>query len=105
MCFYFLATVAFIGSCSSFHTKHSDPIAPVILGKVLSGFAAVGVKGRMAIGIGMMLRGEVGLIFAAIGKSLDVLDAALFSAVVLMVIVTTLLFPSLFKHCLKRCKK
>jgi Kef-type K+ transport system membrane component KefB len=68
---------------------------------VLSGFVAFGVKNRMAIG--MMSRGEVGLIFAAIGKSLGVLDDALFSAVVLMVVVTTLLSPPLFKYCLKRC--
>ena len=76
-----------------------------ILGKVLSGFGAVGAKNRMAIGIGMMPRGEVGLIFAAIGKSLGVLDDALFSAVVLMVVITTLLSPPMFKYCLKRCKE
>jgi Kef-type K+ transport system membrane component KefB len=79
-------------------------LVAAIVGKVLSGFGAFGVKNRMAIGIGMMPRGEVGLIFAAIGKSLDVLDDALFSAVVLMVVVTTLLSPPLFKHCLKRCQ-
>ena len=76
-----------------------------ILGKVFSGYGSFTVKNRMAIGIGMMPRGEVGLIFAAIGKSLGVLDDALFSAVVLMVIVTTLLSPPLFKHCLKKCKE
>ena len=79
-------------------------LVAAIVGKVFSGFGAFGVKNRMAIGIGMMPRGEVGLIFAAIGKSLGVLDDALFSAVVLMVVVTTLLSPPLFKHCLKRCK-
>ena len=80
-------------------------LVAAIIGKVLSGFGSFAVKNRMAIGIGMMPRGEVGLIFAAIGKSLGVLDDALFSAVVLMVIVTTLLSPPLFKHCLKRCKE
>ena len=79
-------------------------LVAAILGKVLSGFGAFGVKNHMAIGIGMMPRGEVGLIFAAIGKSLGVLDDALFSAVVLMVVVTTLLAPPLFKDCLKRCQ-
>ena len=79
-------------------------LVAAIVGKVLSGFGAFGVKNHMAIGIGMMPRGEVGLIFAAIGKSLGVLDDALFSAVVLMVIVTTLLSPPLFKDCLKRCR-
>jgi len=45
----------------------------------------------------MLPRGEVGLIFAAIGKSLGVISDALFSAVVLMVIVTTLIAPPLLK--------
>ena len=74
-----------------------------IIGKVASGFGAFGGSNRFAIGIGMMPRGEVGLIFAAIGKSLGVLDDALFSAVVLMVIVTTLLAPPLLKYCLRHC--
>jgi Kef-type K+ transport system membrane component KefB len=78
-------------------------LVAAILGKLVSGFGALGVKNRWAIGIGMMPRGEVGLIFAAIGKSLGVMNDALFSAVVLMVIVTTLLSPPLFKICLKKC--
>ncbi len=79
-------------------------LAAAIIGKIVSGLGAFGVKNRWAIGLGMMPRGEVGLIFAAMGKSLGVLDDALFSAVVLMVIVTTLLSPPLLKLCLKRCK-
>ena len=79
-------------------------LAAAIVGKVVSGFGVYGSKNRWAVGVGMMPRGEVGLIFAAIGKSLGVLDDALFSAVVLMVIVTTLLSPPLFKYCLRRCK-
>jgi Kef-type K+ transport system membrane component KefB len=78
-------------------------LVAAIIGKVVSGFGAFGGSNRMAIGIGMMPRGEVGLIFAAIGKSLGVLDDALFSAVVLMVVVTTLLSPPLLKYCLRRC--
>ena len=79
-------------------------LVAAIIGKLLSGYGAFGVKNHLAIGIGMMPRGEVGLIFAAIGKSLGVLDDALFSAVVLMVVVTTLLAPPMFKHCLKSCQ-
>jgi Kef-type K+ transport system membrane component KefB len=44
-----------------------------------------------------MPRGEVGLVFASIGKSLEVFSDELFSALVLMVIVTTLLTPPLLK--------
>jgi len=78
-------------------------LAAAIVGKVVSGFGAFGSNNRWAIGVGMMPRGEVGLIFAAIGKSLGVLSDALFSAVVLMVVVTTLISPPLLKYCLRRC--
>lgn len=53
---------------------------------------------RLAVGIGMIPRGEVGLIFAGIGTGLAVsgqpiLSQGVFSAIVLMVLVTTLLAP------------
>jgi Kef-type K+ transport system membrane component KefB len=67
--------------------------AVAIVGKVVSGLACPKGMNRLAIGIGMMPRGEVGLIFAGIGKSLGVVDDGLFSAVVILVMVTTLLAP------------
>ena len=78
-------------------------IVAAIVGKVISGFGAFGGSNRWAIGVGMMPRGEVGLIFASIGKSLGGLNDALFSAVVLMVVITTLISPPLLKYCLRRC--
>jgi Kef-type K+ transport system membrane component KefB len=53
---------------------------------------------RVVVGIGMVPRGEVGLIFAGIGSGLivdgsPVIDQAVFSAVVVMVMVTTVLTP------------
>jgi Kef-type K+ transport system membrane component KefB len=62
---------------------------------------------RLTIGLGMMPRGEVGLIFAGIGSSLvlggqPVVDAMAFSAVVVMVAVTTLITPPLLGWRLKR---
>jgi Kef-type K+ transport system membrane component KefB len=45
----------------------------------------------------MIPRGEVGLIFASIGKSLNVVDDATFSAVVIMVILSTFVTPGLLK--------
>jgi Kef-type K+ transport system membrane component KefB len=55
---------------------------------------------RLAVGLGMIPRGEVGLIFAGIGASLmlrgaPVVDSAVFSAVVVMVALTTLVTPPL----------
>lgn len=72
-------------------------LAAAIVGKLLSGLGVSRGKNRLAVGIGMMPRGEVGLIFASIGNSLGVITDALFSAVVLMVLITTLLAPPLLK--------
>lgn len=79
-----------------------------VAGKVIAGVGARG-KGidRLAIGLGMVPRGEVGLIFAGIGAQLmvqgqKVVDEQLFSAVVVMVIVTTMVTPPLLKATLGR---
>jgi Kef-type K+ transport system membrane component KefB len=68
-----------------------------ILGKIVSGFAAGRGLKRLAIGIGMMPRGEVGLIFAGIGRGLGVVSDSIFASIVIMVIITTLLTPPLLK--------
>lgn len=73
-----------------------------VLGKLLCGYVAGRGLNRLAIGIGMLPRGEVGLIFASIGKSLGVISDALFSSVVLMVLVTTLMAPPLLKLAMSR---
>jgi Kef-type K+ transport system membrane component KefB len=83
-------------------TMAAGLLVAAIVGKVACGFVADREANRLAIGIGMMPRGEVGLIFAAIGKGLGVISDALFSAVVLMVIVTTLATPPLLKAVLLR---
>ncbi len=77
-------------------------IVAAMAGKVLAGYGARRGTNRLAIGFGMMPRGEVGLIFASIGKSLGVVSDAIFSAIVVMVIVTTLLAPGLLKWTLQR---
>lgn len=64
-----------------------------VLGKLVSGLVAGGDRDRLSVGIGMIPRGEVGLIFASVGKSLDVVDDAVFSAIVVMVMLTTLFTP------------
>jgi Kef-type K+ transport system membrane component KefB len=56
------------------------------------------------VGIGMIPRGEVGLIFAGAGRSLKVIDDATFSAVVIMIIVSTLITPPLLKMMIARKK-
>jgi Kef-type K+ transport system membrane component KefB len=57
---------------------------------------------RLSVGIGMIPRGEVGLIFAGAGRLLKVIDDATFSAAVIMVIATTLITPPVLKMALAR---
>jgi Kef-type K+ transport system membrane component KefB len=64
-----------------------------IVGKVAAGWGCPPSLNRLAVGFGMMPRGEVGLIFAGIGKGIGVVDEGLFSAVVLLVMITTVLAP------------
>jgi Kef-type K+ transport system membrane component KefB len=82
-----------------------------ILGKQACSLGVIG-KGvdRMTVGFGMIPRGEVGLIFANIGIGLTfqgerIVEPATFSAIVVMVIVTTLVTPPALKWSLGRMPK
>jgi Kef-type K+ transport system membrane component KefB len=68
-----------------------------IVGKVASGWGCPPTMNRLAVGFGMMPRGEVGLIFAGIGKAIGVVDEGLFSAVVMLVMITTVLAPIMLR--------
>lgn len=70
-------------------------IAVAIVGKVITGWAVFGQPGinRLAIGVGMIPRGEVGLVFAGIGSASGVIDKPLEAAIIMMVILTTFLAP------------
>ena len=78
-----------------------------IVGKQACSIGAIGPLDRLSIGIGMIPRGEVGLIFANIGLGLTlagerIVDEGIFSAVVIMVIVTTMVTPPLLKWSMAR---
>lgn len=75
-----------------------------IAGKLLSGMGAPANYSRLAIGAGMVPRGEVALILASLGKTMGVLSSTLFTAVVMMTIITTLLGPPLLKWQLAKAK-
>lgn len=79
-----------------------------IVGKLL---CAVGVVGRgidrLSVGIGMIPRGEVGLIFANVGAALTfhghrIIEPATYSAIVVVVLVTTLITPPALRVSLRR---
>lgn len=75
----------------------SGLIIAAIVGKLVSGWGANAKDDRILIGIGMLPRGEVGLVFASIGRTLGVISDELFSAIILMVIITTLIVPPILK--------
>ncbi len=67
-----------------------------VIGKFVSAYAPFWFRGNKAlIGVAMVPRGEVGLIFAQMGIAKGVLDESLFSALALMVMITTLMAPPL----------
>ena len=84
--------------------------AVALVGKQACGLA-VAERGlnRLAIGVGMIPRGEVGLIFAGIGLTLSVggermVDEATFAAILVMVMLTTLVSPPLLKWSFSRSR-
>jgi Kef-type K+ transport system membrane component KefB len=69
-----------------------------VLGKIAAGWGARG-KGlrKIVIGVGMVPRGEVGLIFANIGLTTGLLTRGLYSSVTLLVMVTTFVGPPMLR--------
>lgn len=78
-------------------------IVVAIIGKIITGWAVFGKEkvNRLAIGIGMIPRGEVGLVFAGIGAASGVLDKPLQAAIIIMVILTTFVAPPLLRFAFK----
>ena len=72
-------------------------VAVAIIGKILAGFTVFGQPdlNKVAIGVGMIPRGEVGLVFVAVGASSGVLTSSLEAGIVVMVIATTFVAPAL----------
>lgn len=70
-------------------------LAVAIIGKVITGWVVFGIPNinRLAIGVGMIPRGEVGLVFAGIGTASGAIDKPLEVAIIIMVIMTTFLAP------------
>jgi Kef-type K+ transport system membrane component KefB/glycine cleavage system regulatory protein len=69
-----------------------------VVGKLVSAIGAVRLHAdRLMIGIGMIPRGEVGLIFASIGLSEGVLDSELYGALLVVVLLSTLATPPVLR--------
>jgi Kef-type K+ transport system membrane component KefB len=81
-----------------------------VLGKIACGLAAPAGVSKLTVGLGMMPRGEVGLIFAGIGAKLvldghPVVSPETYAAAVFMVVATTMLTPPLLLWSLGRAKR
>ncbi len=74
-------------------------VVVAIVGKVITALTLLGQPqlNRLAIGIGMIPRGEVGLVFASFGATTGVLSDSLQAAIIVMVIFTTFLAPPLLR--------
>lgn len=108
---YFLVPIFFVitGMNVRLETMFNLPIMLTAVGITAAAFAGKIIAGTVAgrvnkwlVGWGMVPRGEVGLIFAAIGRQLGVITDQVFSVIVIMVILTTLLTPPILTFLLKR---
>ncbi|MCA1823093.1 MAG: cation:proton antiporter [Mycobacteriales bacterium] len=69
-----------------------------VVGKVVAGLGVLGRRGdRLLVGLGMIPRGEVGLIFAGLGLRSGVLGTDAYAGVLLVVLLTTLVTPPLLR--------
>ena len=71
------------------------------IGKIVAGVAA-GPVNKWLVGWGMAPRGEVGLIFAAVGQKVGVVTPEMYSIIIIVVILTTLFTPPILNYYLKR---
>lgn len=73
-----------------------------IVGKVAAGIGVVGEKAsRIAVGFGMLPRGEVGLIFASYGLKTALVTEDIYSALVAVIMITTFMAPPLIRRAMK----
>ncbi|MEH2069711.1 MAG: cation:proton antiporter [Nostoc sp.] len=82
-------------------------VVVAIVSKAIAGFSVFGQPqiNRLAIGVGMIPRGEVGLVFAGVGTASGVLSKSLGAAIIMMVILTTFLAPPLLRFVFPELKE
>lgn len=82
-------------------------VVVAIVGKVVTGLGVFGQPGinRLAIGVGMIPRGEVGLVFAGVGSESGILSESLEAAIIVMVVLTTFCAPPLLRLAFQKSEK
>ncbi|MGO9020112.1 MAG: cation:proton antiporter [Syntrophobacteraceae bacterium] len=76
--------------------------AVAVAGKLAASLGVMGGSDRLIVWIGMLPRVEVALIVASMGKSLGILDDALYSVIIIVVLLTVLMTPPLLKWSIER---
>jgi len=69
-------------------------VVAAVVGKLACALGAPRGSNRLAVALGMIPRGEVSLVFASLGLSMGLLDAGQYSALVTVVVLTTLVTPA-----------
>jgi Kef-type K+ transport system membrane component KefB len=69
-----------------------------IIGKLVAGLGVTrSDTSKLLVGVGMVPRGEVGLIFASIGLTAGILSSSVYSSILIMVILSTFIVPPALK--------
>jgi Kef-type K+ transport system membrane component KefB len=109
---FFLAGIGLHLDVSVFRNRNTILLSVVVVvAAILTKLIGCGIGawhlGRMdmlRVGIGMVPRGEVGMVVAQIGLSLGVINKPVYAVVVLMAVVTTLVAPPMLKYAYRDCK-
>jgi Kef-type K+ transport system membrane component KefB len=102
---FFLVGIGLHFDLSAFASTHTLALAgALVVAAVLSKFVAcgagalgVGRTDAIRVGVGMVPRGEVGMVVAQIGLNLGVIGHNIYGAIVFMSVATTLIAPPLLK--------
>jgi Kef-type K+ transport system membrane component KefB len=102
---FFLAGIGLHFSLSAFANTSTITLALIILGAAIFskfvgcglGAAALGRKDAIRVGVGMVPRGEVGMVVAQIGLGMGVMQESVYGIVVFMSVGTTIIAPPLLK--------
>ncbi|MGI8958821.1 MAG: cation:proton antiporter [Bryobacteraceae bacterium] len=109
---FFLAGIGLNLDVSVFRNRDTILLSlAVIVAAIFSKLIGCGMGawslGRMdmlRVGVGMVPRGEVGMVVAQIGLSLGVITKPLYAVVVLMTVVTTVVAPPMLKYAYRDCR-
>lgn len=102
---FFLAGIGLHLDFSAFNNSSTMTLALVILAAAIVskwigcgfGAAALGWKEMMRIGVGMVPRGEVGMVVAQLGLTMGVIEKPVYAVVVFMAVMTTVVAPPMLK--------